>query len=354
MPRPAAASTRFCRRCSRRAGKPGRDMDLAALIQGVQAPPFQKIGVLDVDAFYPSKERFALGDETELGAGVAGVRAVARRGAARRRPVARTDRRGSRACRSSRSRTSTIRGGCSSSRCCSTRSSAGCGGRAAPAACAPLSTWTRSPATSRRWRIRRRRPPLHHAAEAGARVRHRHRPRVAEHGGSRLQGPRERRDLVPGPAADRARQGARARRARRRGGRRARSRDRRQDAVGAWPSACSCSHDVHAGAPVTFQSRWAMSYLRGPLSREQIKALTAQPAGNGDDRRPVQTRPHGHDSQDHAESAPGVRRGAGACTREFSSTSFLRPAANPALRAGRARRGARHVRGREAENRRDA
>jgi len=34
-------------------------------------------------------------------------------------------------------------------------------------------------------------------------------------------------------------------------------------------------HDVHAGPPLTFQSRWAMSYLRGPLSRDQIRALTA-------------------------------------------------------------------------------
>src|SRR5215208_3390439 len=34
-------------------------------------------------------------------------------------------------------------------------------------------------------------------------------------------------------------------------------------------------HDVHAGPPLTFQSRWALSYLRGPLSREQIKSLTA-------------------------------------------------------------------------------
>ena len=40
--------------------KAGRDMDLAGLIQGVQAPPFQKIGVLDVDAFYPAKDRFTL------------------------------------------------------------------------------------------------------------------------------------------------------------------------------------------------------------------------------------------------------------------------------------------------------
>jgi hypothetical protein len=34
-------------------------------------------------------------------------------------------------------------------------------------------------------------------------------------------------------------------------------------------------HDVHAAGPITFQSRWAMSYLRGPLSRDQIRALTA-------------------------------------------------------------------------------
>ena len=40
--------------------KAGRDLDFAALIQGLQSPPFEKIGVLDVDAFYPSKERFSL------------------------------------------------------------------------------------------------------------------------------------------------------------------------------------------------------------------------------------------------------------------------------------------------------
>src|SRR4051812_6325543 len=40
--------------------KAGRDLDLAGLIQGLQSPPFDKVGVLDVDAFYPSKDRFAL------------------------------------------------------------------------------------------------------------------------------------------------------------------------------------------------------------------------------------------------------------------------------------------------------
>ncbi len=35
-------------------------------------------------------------------------------------------------------------------------------------------------------------------------------------------------------------------------------------------------NDVHEEAPVFFHTRWALSYLRGPLAREQIRALTAQ------------------------------------------------------------------------------
>lgn len=43
-------------------------------------------------------------------------------------------------------------------------------------------------------------------------------------------------------------------------------------------------NDVHRGGPVVFQTRWAMSYLRGPLTRAQIKLLmegdkAAAPAG---------------------------------------------------------------------------
>ena len=34
-------------------------------------------------------------------------------------------------------------------------------------------------------------------------------------------------------------------------------------------------NNVHENAPVTFQTRWALSYLRGPMTREQIKRLTA-------------------------------------------------------------------------------
>lgn len=38
----------------------GQDLDLAALIQQVQNPPVTKIGVLDVESFYPTKDRFGL------------------------------------------------------------------------------------------------------------------------------------------------------------------------------------------------------------------------------------------------------------------------------------------------------
>jgi hypothetical protein len=38
----------------------GRSLDLPAVIQQVQKPPFDKIGVVDLEAFFPSKDRFAL------------------------------------------------------------------------------------------------------------------------------------------------------------------------------------------------------------------------------------------------------------------------------------------------------
>ena len=38
----------------------GRDLDLPALITQIQTPPIQKIGVVDLESFFPSKDRFAL------------------------------------------------------------------------------------------------------------------------------------------------------------------------------------------------------------------------------------------------------------------------------------------------------
>lgn len=43
-----------------RTWREGKDLDLAALIHAIQSPPLAKIGVLDMDSFFPSKERFAL------------------------------------------------------------------------------------------------------------------------------------------------------------------------------------------------------------------------------------------------------------------------------------------------------
>lgn len=38
----------------------GKDIDIAGLIQQIQKPPFNKIGALDIDTFFPSKERMNL------------------------------------------------------------------------------------------------------------------------------------------------------------------------------------------------------------------------------------------------------------------------------------------------------
>ncbi len=38
----------------------GEDLDLETLIRGVQSPPFEKVGFLDLEAFFPAKDRFQL------------------------------------------------------------------------------------------------------------------------------------------------------------------------------------------------------------------------------------------------------------------------------------------------------
>ena len=49
-------------------------------------------------------------------------------------------------------------------------------------------------------------------------------------------------------------------------------------------------HNVHEGEPVVFHTRWAMSYLRGPLTRNQVQQLTAkQPAAPGPVAAPATT-----------------------------------------------------------------
>lgn len=43
-----------------RAWREGKDIDLPGLIRAIQTPPFEKIGILDLENFYPAKARFGL------------------------------------------------------------------------------------------------------------------------------------------------------------------------------------------------------------------------------------------------------------------------------------------------------
>jgi hypothetical protein len=43
-----------------RAWREGRDLDLATMIRDIQQPPIDRVGLIDLETFYPAKERFAL------------------------------------------------------------------------------------------------------------------------------------------------------------------------------------------------------------------------------------------------------------------------------------------------------
>lgn len=66
-------------------------------------------------------------------------------------------------------------------------------------------------------------------------------------------------------------------------------------------------HNVHEDAPLVFHTRWAMSYLRGPLTRPQVRTLMEE-AGKRD-HGDAQTEPDASSSHDEAigqETAEGV------------------------------------------------
>jgi hypothetical protein len=56
-------------------------------------------------------------------------------------------------------------------------------------------------------------------------------------------------------------------------------RGRLEEVISALGNRVFLLHDVHRGKPVLFQSRWALSFLRGPLTREQISTLVAPMKG---------------------------------------------------------------------------
>jgi hypothetical protein len=62
-------------------------------------------------------------------------------------------------------------------------------------------------------------------------------------------------------------------------------------------------HNVHAKAPVVFQTRWTLSYLRGPLSRDQIRALTPKPVEASPEPRAPSPEPRVPNSEPRAASS---------------------------------------------------
>ena len=70
-------------------------------------------------------------------------------------------------------------------------------------------------------------------------------------------------------------------------------------------------HNVHEKEPVTFETRWALSYLRGPLTREELRRAIGAPSPR---RRP--RRQHGRDA------CPATSR---CCRRGSPNTSCRRP-----------------------------
>jgi hypothetical protein len=50
-------------------------------------------------------------------------------------------------------------------------------------------------------------------------------------------------------------------------------------------------HSVHESAPITFETRWTMSYLAGPMTREQIKTLSARTGASSATVATTATRP---------------------------------------------------------------
>jgi len=63
-------------------------------------------------------------------------------------------------------------------------------------------------------------------------------------------------------------------------------------------------HNVHEDAPVLFETRWAMSYLAGPLDREQIRSLAARDEKAGSD--------DGKTSRERGETAGDLAEGSAA------------------------------------------
>ena len=123
-------------------------------------------------------------------------------------------------------------------------------------------------------------------------------------------------------------------------------------------------HNVHEREPLLFQTRWAMSYLRGPMGRDEIRALTdpvrAQLTGTGSTMAPAGDAGPGAAAAVRAaaavdsivEAIAGTRGGGDAAGRAARRAAVLRTRHRNVVGADAGRRCPRHLQRRQARRRR--
>jgi hypothetical protein len=93
-------------------------------------------------------------------------------------------------------------------------------------------------------------------------------------------------------------------------------------------------HNVHEQAPLTFETRWTLSYLRGPLTRTHIKQLTAESrdlatgnrqAGTGEDLPRTGDRPPAAVAAGSVDPTVAARPGSGTASSIMSAPPVLPP-----------------------------
>jgi hypothetical protein len=99
-------------------------------------------------------------------------------------------------------------------------------------------------------------------------------------------------------------------------------------------------HNVHDERPVVFQTRWAMSYLRGPMTRAEIARLMEPRKAAAAGSAPAAPSPTAAVAQSasnaHSAAAPAasIGHGAGAVSRANAAQAGTAPAVGPGVRIG--------------------
>lgn len=103
-------------------------------------------------------------------------------------------------------------------------------------------------------------------------------------------------------------------------------------------------HSVHDDEETVFSTRWTMAYLRGPLTREEIRRLAGEPAVRAEVERPVETNEFAAAAGPRPILPPGVKEVflAPEASRTASSSVHYRPALLARARVRFGRTGSRY------------